>query len=368
MPTAVWRAPGRVNVIGEHTDYNEGFVLPLAIEQGCTTTATASDDGRLRITSAQRAEAVDTLISDLAPGAVDGWAAYAAGSVWALRKWDEWPAGDVGLALHVDSDVPPGAGLSSSAALTCSVAAAVDDMLGLGLTRDDLVTVARSAENDMVGAPTGGMDQMASMLCARDTVLLCDMRSLATERVPFDLRAAGLALLVTDTKTPHHHADGEYRARRESCEQAARLLGVRALRDIEPDRLDDALAALPDDTLRRRTRHVVTENARVLATVDLLRAGRIADIGPLLTRSHVSMRDDYEISAAPVDLAADTALEAGALGARMTGGGFGGCVIALVDRDRVRTMQEQIERAFGAAALDRPGFFLAWAADGAHRA
>jgi galactokinase len=364
MDSVTWRAPGRVNLIGEHTDYNDGFVLPFGIAQGCTATISTSRDATVRVTSAQEPEPVTVALADIRPGATTGWAAYVTGIVGALGERAGRQALP-GLVIDVDSDVPPGAGLSSSAALICSIAAALNDLLGLGLDRQDLVAAARHAENDYVGAPTGGMDQLASLLCRADHALLCDMRSLHTEAVPFDPPASGLALLVIDTRARHRNADGEYGARRASCEEAARRLGVPALRDVTD--LPAALAALDDDVLRRRVRHVVTENERVGDTAGLLRAGQLADIGPVLTASHISMRDDYEITVPEVDTAVDVALATGALGARMTGGGFGGCVIALVPSDRQSVVERAVAAAYRAAGYAAPQSFVVSASAGAHR-
>ncbi|HEY3086565.1 MAG TPA: galactokinase [Jatrophihabitantaceae bacterium] len=354
--TTAWRAPGRVNLIGEHTDYNGGFALPLAIQQGCTATVTATSSGELRVSSAQRGETVVVPMSDLR--GVAGWAAYPVGVVWALGVQNG------GLDIHVDSDVPGGAGLSSSAALICAVATAVNDLLAMGLSRAELVAVTHRTENDYVGAPTGGMDQMAALLCEAGHALLCDMRAWSAQQVPFDPAAAALALLVVDTHARHRHAEGEYAARRASCEKAADLLGVSTLRDITD--LDAALTRLPDDELRRRVRHIVTENDRVLRTADLLRAGRIRSIGPLLTASHASMRDDYEITAPEIDTAVEALLEAGALGARMTGGGFGGCVIALVDEGRIRQATNAVQRAYRIRGYTPATAFTARPSQGAH--
>jgi galactokinase len=357
--TSVWRAPGRVNLIGEHTDYNDGFALPLAIQQGCTATVRITDGTDIRVTSTQRTDAVVVPVADLT--GVEGWGAYPIGVLWAFaERGVQLP----GLDIHVDSDVPGGAGLSSSAALICALAAAVNDLLALGLSRPDLVALTHRTENDYVGAPTGGMDQMAALLCEPDHVLLCDMRAWSGTPVPFDLRAAELALLVVDTRARHQHADGEYADRRAACEKAASLLGVRALRDVAD--LDAALRRLPDDVLRRRVRHIVTEDARVLSTVELLRAGRLREIGPLLTASHASMRDDYEITAPEVDTAVDALLGAGALGARMTGGGFGGCVIALVPPSRVTPATNAVQRAYRKAGFAPAGAFTAQPSAGAH--
>lgn len=359
-----WRAPGRVNLIGEHTDYNEGFVLPFAIEAACTATVRRLDRPVLRIASAQRAEPVQLALAELAPGA-SGWASYVAGVIWALQKRG---AQIGGAAIDVDSAVPSGSGLSSSAALVCSVAMAVDEAFALGLSADELLAVTRSAENDYVGAPTGGMDQLAALHCTRGHVLFCDMRTLHTEQVPFDPAASGLVVLVIDSRAEHRHADGEYRARREGCERAAQLLGVPALRDIGMGDLDDALARLPDEELRRYTRHVVTEDDRVLRTVELLRAGRVRNIGELLTASHASMRDDYRITSPELDVAADTLLESGAIGARMTGGGFAGCVIGLIAPDQVPDAVRAVERAYQHRGFRAPDHFTARPSVGAHRA
>jgi len=358
-----WRAPGRVNLIGEHTDYNEGFALPFAIEQGCTATVSTRVDGHVVVTSAQQDEPVTLAVDELAPGA-GGWAGYALGVVWALRERAD--AQDVpGLTIDLDSDVPFGSGLSSSAALVCSVATAVADLLDLELDADELLAITRRTENDFVGAPTGGMDQLAALRSVADHALFCDMRTVTTEPVRFDLRE--LAILVIDTKAEHKHASGEYRRRREGCEAAARQLGVRALRDVAVDDLDAALPRLEDDELRRYVRHVVTEDERVLQTVAFLRAGDTAAIGPLLTASQASMRDDFRITIPELDVAADTLVEAGALGARMTGGGFGGCVIGLVPTGLVDAAVAAVEDAYGRAGFRSPAAFTARPAVGAHR-
>jgi galactokinase len=356
---SVWRAPGRLNLIGEHTDYNDGYVLPLALPYATTATVTARTDGVLAVRSVQRGEA-ELPVADLAPGRVEGWAAYVAGVVWAFREAGH----DIGAGFDVavDGAVPEGAGLSSSAALECSVAGALADLLGLDVERTELARLAKRAENDFVGAPTGVMDQLASMLCTEAHVLFLDCRSLATEQVPLDLDATGLAVLGVDSRSPHRLTDGAYGDRRRACEQAARTLGVPALRDAT-----EADLGRLDGELLRRARHVVTEDARVLATVEALRAGRVADIGPLLSASHASMRDDFEITVPRVDLIAATAEAAGALGARMTGGGFGGCVLALVPADGVGTVRDAVAAAYDRAGFGEPGFFPAVPSAGAHR-
>jgi galactokinase len=323
----------------------------------------------LRVRSAQQGDTVAVALADIAADTVEGWSAYVAGVAWALRAaGHELP----GLDIVVDGDVPAGAGLSSSAALECAVAVAWNDLAGLKLSRADLTAVTRSAENDVVGAPTGGMDQMASLFGRAGHLVFLDMRSLAVEPVPFDPPHAGLALVVVDTHAPHAHVDGEYAERRRSCETAARLLGVAALRDVSLDDLDGALARLGEgadaDLLRKRVRHIVTENARVLDVVAMLRSGEDPRrIGPALTASHASMRDDFEITVPEVDTAVDAALAAGAHGARMTGGGFGGCVLALVEADAVDATVRAVEEAYAAAGFRAPSAFVAEASDGAHR-
>jgi galactokinase len=358
---ARWRAPGRVNLIGEHTDYNDGFALPFALEVGCTATVSRRPDDVVEVGSAQLGDAMAVPLSAVQPG-VSGWTGYVLGVLWALRqRGHEVP----GLSIVVDSDVPVGAGLSSSAALVCSVATAVDEVLGLGQSADELLAVSRSAENDFVGAPTGGMDQLAALRCTAGHALFCDMRSLATEQVPLAL--GELTLLVLDTRAEHRHADGEYRRRREGCERAARALGVPALRDVPLAGLDAALARLDDDELRRYTRHIVTEDERVLQTVAALRAGQLSTIGPLLTASHASMRADFRITGPELDVAVETLLDAGALGARMTGGGFGGCVIGLIPTELVDAATEAANAAFVAHGFGKPTAFTGRPSPGAHR-
>jgi galactokinase len=360
-PEGVWAAPGRVNVIGEHTDYNDGFVLPVALPHTTRAAVGRRTDGRVALASLQGDGAVVELaLADLAPGRPDGWAGYPAGVVDGLR--DLLPGG---VSVLVDTDVPVGAGLSSSAALTCSVALALSDLVAPHLTRADLVELARRSENDFVGAPTGILDQSASLLCEAGHALFLDTRSRTTEQVPLDLAAAGLELLVVDTGTSHTHADGGYGDRRRECEEAAARLGVPALRDI-PDVA--ALAALDDDVLRRRARHIVTENARVLEIVRVLRgAADPRSIGPVLSEGHASLRDDFEISTPELDACVDAALAAGAHGARMVGGGFGGSAVVLVDRDRAGAIAEAVRYRFAQAGYTAPRTFDVVPSAGAHR-
>jgi galactokinase len=263
--------------------------------------------------------------------------------------------------------VPLGSGLSSSASVECATALAVAELHGLGLTGERLAALAQRAENDAVGAPTGPMDQRASMLCTAGHALLLDTRDMSTEQVPLDPAAAGLSLVVVDSRVQHEHAGGEYGARRRSCEQACTELGVPALRDIDPDGLDDALARLSSAELRRRVRHVVTEDVRTRAVVDALRSGDWDAVGAAMTASHASMRDDYEISCPELDVLVAAALDAGALGARMTGGGFGGCAVVLAPADAVDGVLLAVRGAFAEQGYDGPTSFVAQASDGAHR-
>ena len=363
MTSSHWFAPGRVNLIGEHTDYNAGLALPFAIEQGCTATVEATGDDTVTAVSAQRVGAVTAPLSTL-DATNPGWADYVFGVVWALQQGGV----DVpGVRVSVDSSVPMGAGLASSAALICAVATAIDDALGLGLRDDELLVVTRSAENDFVGAPTGGLDQLASLRCREGHALLCDFRNLTTQQVGFDLDAAELAVLVIDTKTQHAHATGEYAARRADCEHAARELGVATLRDVHVDDLADALRRLESGALWHAVRHVVTEIDRVTQAFALLDQGELAAVGPLLTASHVSLRDDYRVSVPQLDVAVETALDTGASGARMTGGGFGGCVIALLPHDLIDECQDAVTAAFAARGFTAPQCFRTRPGPGAHR-
>jgi galactokinase len=362
-PAGLWAAPGRVNLIGEHTDYNDGFVLPFALPHRIVVAAATLPVPRWRVWSEQTDETIefDAAQAD-EPGKIDGWAGYVAGVVWALRaKGHDVP----GASLAVASDVPAGAGLSSSAALESAVLTALADLGGLAVPVEERPALAQRAENDYVGMPCGIMDQSASIRAEAGHALFLDCRTLAIEQIPFDVASFGLAVLVVDTRAPHRHAGGEYASRRRACEEAAALLGVPALRDVED--LDAALAALPDEVMRRRVRHVVTENQRVLDTVALLRAGRVREIGPLLTASHASMRDDFEITVPEVDLAVSTALGAGAYGARMTGGGFGGCVLALVDAASIETVAAAVATAYAERGFTAPAWFAARPGAGAER-
>ncbi|NKY86148.1 galactokinase [Nocardia veterana] len=359
----VWVAPGRVNIIGEHTDYNGGYALPIALPQVVTCRATVTDDGFVRVGSAQHAgETVCEPIDDLAESAVRGWARYPLGVVHEFRRrGHDLP----GVVLEIDGAVPVGAGLSSSAALECAVALALRDLFGLDVDRTELIDIGRAAENSYVGAATGTLDQSAALLCTAGHALFLDFASGASAQVPFDPAGAGLRLLVADTGSPHRLADGEYGRRRSECEAAARELGVASLRMLtDPDQV----RRLADPVLRRRARHVITENARVLTVVELLRAGRDPRaIGPLLTAAHGSLRDDFDVSTPELDAAVAAALDAGAHGARLVGGGFGGSIIALVKAVDTESIEAAIRRRFSSAGFAEPRFFHAAPSAGARR-
>ena len=362
-PDGVWAAPGRVNLIGEHTDYNDGFVLPAAIDRLVLVAAGRRDGGRLRLWSLQAGPPADLELAAVGPGRVEGWAAYPAGVAWALGQAGAQLGG---ADLVVDGDVPAGSGLSSSAALECATAIALADLHGARLDRQALAGLARRAENEVVGVPSGAMDQMVSMLGRAGHALFLDARSLETEQVPLPLEESGLCLVVIDTRAGHRLVDGAYADRKAACEAAAAVLGVPALRDATLEQVEAAAEALGDPGLRR-ARHVVTENARVLEAVALLRAGQLDRLGPLLAASHASLRDDYEVSSPELDTAVEAAVDAGAAGARMTGAGFGGSAIALVRADLAGRVADRAREAFAAAGFGPPEVTTVLPSDGARR-
>lgn len=362
-PDGVWFAPGRVNIMGEHTDYNDGFVLPIALAEGTWVAARCRDDDTVRLHTDSPDvpdPSVTVRLGELREGQSVGWASYAAGVGWAAAQRGL----DVsGLDIAVTSNVPTGAGLSSSAALSCGTARAWVDLAGWSLADTEVADLGRDAENHIAGAPTGLMDQLASVCGQSGHAMQIDTRSVEITQIPFDLPAHGLALLVIDSRAPHALVSGEYAERRQSCQEAAAALGVPALRDATVADLD----GLPD-LLLRRARHVITDSARVEQVAALLTDGSDPRmIGPLLNQSHLSMRDDFEITVPVTDLIAETAVRAGAYGARQTGGGFGGCVIALVDQSAADTVAQACAAAATAKGFNEPASFVAVPSDGARR-
>lgn len=353
--TVRYSAPGRINLIGEHTDYNAGFALPIALPQRTFVEFEPDSSGVLSVSSALGAASFGV---DTEPGEVTGWAAYVAGVVWALRAAAVSAPGGV---MTITSDVEIGSGLSSSAALECAVLGALLTAAGVELDRVEQARIAQCAENEYVGAPTGLLDQLASLFGASGTAMLIDFREVTVQPVRFDAEAAGVALLLIDSRARHAHAGGEYAARRASCEQAAGDIGVATLREAEPS----ALGKVRDPVDARRARHVLTENQRVLDCVAAMDSSDFAAVGELWTASHASMRDDFEITTPHLDLIADTAVWAGALGARMTGGGFAGCVIALVPFDREQAVSEAVSRAVRDAGYPVPAITRTHAGGGA---
>ncbi|MFE9866627.1 galactokinase [Streptomyces sp. NPDC005506] len=368
-PEGVWAAPGRVNLIGEYTDFNDGFVMPLALPHTARAAVARRTDGELRLHSTDVPGGVVQLrVDELAPHSGHGWAAYPAGVVWALGE-----AGHqvTGADIQLTSTVPTGAGLSSSAALEVVTALALNDLFELGLSASELAVLAQRAENAFVGVPCGVMDQMASACCADGHALHLDTRDLTQRQVPFDLAAHGLRLLVVDTRVKHALGDGAYAERRAGCEAGARALGIGTLRDLPYDGLGAALDTLAesgaDESVVRYVRHVVSDNARVEQVIALLDAGDVRATGPVLTAGHVSLRDDLRVSCPELDLVVSTANAAGALGARMTGGGFGGSAIVLVEEADADAVTKSVLEAFTSAGYATPGVFPAVPSAGARR-
>lgn len=359
-PVGVWSAPGRANLIGEHTDYNNGFVLPFGIDRRTYVAIAPREDRLFRVRSSFSDDAYETELTDSKPAGLD-WALYPLGVAWVMR--DKFSSG---FDLYIDSDVPVGAGLSSSAAVECSVALALNDLVNAGHSKIELALIGQRAENEVVGAPTGIMDQTASMLARADGAVLIDCKSLETKTVELGLNERDSVVAVIDTQVSHRHSDGGYRARRESCELGAKTMGVESLRELTEADLPKA-QELMDDVTFRRVRHIVTENNRVLRTVDALKDARMSDFGQLLLASHASMRDDFEISIPELDHAVEVAMGVGAVGARMTGGGFGGAAIAVIDKSKLSELEAIVKKSFAAKGYGEPRVFAVSPSQGARR-
>lgn len=361
-PIGVWSAPGRVNLIGEHTDYNEGFVFPFAINRRTYAAFAPREDNLFCVASSFSEEAHEVELGTIERDDSHGWAAYPFGVAFAVSGGKSMP----GFDCFIDSDVPVGAGLSSSAAIECAVSLALNELWSTGLSRKDLARAGQIGENEIVGAPTGIMDQTASLFGELDHAVFLDCRSLEAKPIELGFGPAGLELLIIDTKVAHRLVDGGYAARRAACEKGAAAMGVASLRDLTIGDLDRARELL-DDVTFRRVRHVVTENARVLETVKVLQEKGPRAIGDLMHKSHESMRDDFEISVDELDTAVETATRHGAIGARMTGGGFGGAAIALTPIEKISEVTLSVIAEFEQLGYAKPDIFAVSPAPGARR-
>ena len=361
-PDGVFAAPGRVNLIGEHTDYNGGLCLPIALEHATYVAVRRREDRRLQVASKQQVDSFTIHLDDFEPAAVDGWPAYVVGVLWALEA-----AGVPvpGMDLLIDSRVPVGAGLSSSAALECAVGLGACALAGIDLDdsqRHQLIDACMRAEREVVGAPTGGMDQTIAVFGQAEHALLIDFADGSLAQVPWTV--PDVEILVVDTRAHHALNDGQYGSRRAECEEAAKALGVERLGDVANPR--EALHLL-DDRLRPRARHVFTESSRVRAAVQTIQDQDSAELGRVFTESHTSLRDDFAVSCAELDVTVEAAIAAGAYGARMTGGGFGGSAIALVHPQRLAETRSAVTRAFERHGFPAPAFLLARPSRGARR-
>ena len=357
-PEVISEAPGRVNLIGEHIDYSEGFVLPFAIADRTYAAIASRPDGLVRIASHQRKEKIFSIdINDVKPGSKGEWEKYVLGVLWSLGITS-------GVDIFVDGSVPAGAGLSSSAALECSVAVGLNNLFNLNLSLEDLARATQKAENDYVGMPCGIMDQSVSLMGQAGAALLLDCRDLSTETVPFNVADAGLELLIIDTQAHHALVDGGYAERRAACESVAAKLNIPSMRHLTLETLESHRAEITDIEFIR-ARHAVTEIARVLDAVKALRASEFVTLGKLINASHISLRDDYAVSCPELDVAVDASLAAGALGSRMVGGGFGGSAIALVKAEDVAKTRDAVTAAFEARGFKKPRFFTSLPSAGA---
>ena len=357
-PDLVAAAPGRVNLIGEHIDYSDGFVLPFAIKDRTLVAARKRNDSTVRIASAQRRNKIVTVdISRVKPGLKGEWERYALGVLWALGVKE-------GVDLLIDGHVPLGAGLSSSAALECSVATAMNHLFDLGFNLEELARLTQKAENQYVGVPCGIMDQSVSLMATQGSALLLDCRDLSTKNIPFDVASSGLELLIIDTQAHHALTDGGYAERRASCESVVAKLGITSLRELTMEQLENSRGLLTE-TEFVRARHAVTEMKRVIDCVQALSDSNFTLVGELINQSHASLRDDYTVSCPELDTAVDAALAAGALGARMVGGGFGGSAIALIQASKTTETIKTVEKAFSRKKFKAPRFFTSLPSQGA---
>lgn len=358
-PQGVWSAPGRANLIGEHTDYNEGFVFPFGIDKRTYVALSPRSDSLCRVSSDIDGKTYETDLSSK-PEGMD-WALYPLGVAWVMREWAK-----SGFDAFFTSNVPVGSGLSSSAAIECAIGVALNEIWSAGRTKQQIALLGQRAENDVVGAPTGMMDQTASMLAERDSAVFLDCQSLEAKAVPLHLEERNLVVAVIDTRVAHRHSDGGYRVRRESCERGASTMGVKSLRGLSAGDLPKAQSLLSDVDFRR-VRHIVTENQRVLDSIEALQSGDMPRFGQLLLASHDSMAHDFEISIEELDLAVEVAMQTGAVGARMTGGGFGGAAIAVINKDLLGTLEQNCKQAFAQKGYLEPKIFAVVPSEGAKR-
>ena len=357
-PDLVAAAPGRVNLIGEHIDYSEGFVLPFAIKDRTFVAARKRDDSIVRIASVQRRNKIITVeINEVKPGLKGEWERYALGVLWSMGVKS-------GVDLLIDGHVPLGAGLSSSAALECSVATAMNHLFDMGFSLEELARLTQKAENQYVGVPCGIMDQSVSLMATNGFALLLDCRDLSTRNIPFDVASHGLELLIIDTQAHHALTDGGYAERRASCESVAAKLGVKSMRELTSEQLDSSRDKLSESEYIR-ARHAVSEMKRVLDCVEALASEDFTQVGQLLNQSHNSLRDDYTVSCPELDTAVEASLAAGALGARMVGGGFGGSAIALIQASKTSQTISAVEKAFADKKFKAPRFFTSLPSQGA---
>ena len=357
-PDLVAAAPGRVNLIGEHIDYSEGFVLPFAIKDRTYAAVRKRDDSMVRIASAQRRNKIVTVdIADVKPGLKGEWERYALGVLWSMGVTS-------GVDIMIDGHVPLGAGLSSSAALECSVATTMNHLFDMGFSLEELARLTQRAENQYVGVPCGIMDQSVSLMATQGFALLLDCRDLSTRNIPFDVAAHGLELLIIDTQAHHALTDGGYAERRASCESVATKLAVKSMRELSMAQLD-AARDLITKTEYIRARHAVGEMMRVQECVEALSISDFVQVGELMNQSHVSLRDDYTVSCPELDTAVEASLAAGALGSRMVGGGFGGSAIALIEASKTAQTIRAVESAFVAKKFKAPRFFTSLPSQGA---
>ena len=358
LPEVTSEAPGRVNLIGEHIDYSEGFVLPFAIANRTHAAISRSSDGLVRVSSHQRRNNIFSIsISDVKPGSKGDWEKYVLGVIWSLGITE-------GLNILVDGNVPAGAGLSSSASLECAVAVGLNTLLNLGLSDKELTRATQRAENEYVGMPCGIMDQSVSLMAHSGSALLLDCRDLSTRHIAFDVASSGLELLIIDTQAHHSLTDGGYAERRASCETAVAKLGITSLRELSLNQLESSREKLTEIEFMR-ARHAVTEMARVIDAVEVLEKKDFASLGLLLNQSHASLRDDYNVSCPELNCAVDASISAGALGARMVGGGFGGSAIALIKASHTTETIAAVEKAFADNRFKAPRFFTSLPSQGA---